>query len=187
VKGTNLRRTRVAAAATAAFVATALALPLTTQSGASAAPGAAAAHRDGAKTTLSDDRAPAWRAKYDDLRQQAVQQRLRTGGKGAVEKLGRRTYARVAQTGTDRIFVVLAEFGDTRHSAIPDDPDSGAQRFDGPLHNQIPKPDRKVDNSTLWQKNYDRAYFKNLYFSRMKKFYSEQSSGRYTVAGDVTE
>ena len=50
------------------------------------------------------------------------------------------------------------EFGDTRHSAYPDDPSSPtAPTFDGPLHNQIPKPDRKVDNSTLWDEGLQPA------------------------------
>jgi len=87
---------------------------------------------------------------------------------------------------------VLVEFGDQR---FPDarfadatataDPDP--VRFDGPLHNQIPQPDRKVDNSTLWQADYNRAHYENMYFTRMAAYYERQSSGRYSVDGDVTE
>ncbi|MBZ5739583.1 immune inhibitor A domain-containing protein [Nocardioides mangrovi] len=157
----------------------------TTQAGAAPAPSATPAV-DGS-TSFGDSIESPLTQKYDALRQEALQQRLRSGGKGAVEKLGKGRYAKVAQTGTDRIFVVLAEFGDTRHSAYPDDPDTGAQRFDGPMHNQIPKPDRKVDNSTLWEKNYSRSYFENMYFNRMKKFYEQQSGGTYSIDGDVTE
>ncbi len=65
--------------------------------------------------------------------------------------------------------MVLADFGDTRHSAYPDDLENGAERYDGPLNNQIPKPDRTVDNSTLWKKNYNRSHYQNMYFNRMKK------------------
>src|SRR5687767_10706762 len=96
--------------------------------------------------------------------------------------------------GTDRIFVVLAEFGDERYpdprfSDTPnfDLPDPEPKRFDGPLHNQIPEPDRTVDNSTLWQANYDRGHYEDMYFNRMAAYYERQSSGRYTVDGDVTE
>jgi immune inhibitor A len=96
--------------------------------------------------------------------------------------------------GTDRIFVVLAEFGnerypDPRFSDTPnfDLPDPEPQRFDGPLHNQIPEPDRTVDNSTLWQADYDREHYEDMYFNRMAGYYERQSSGRYTVDGDVTE
>ena len=47
---------------------------------------------------------------------------------------------------TDRLFVILAEFGNERHPSYPDkdtDPDTpGPTRFDGPLHNEIPAPNR---------------------------------------------
>jgi immune inhibitor A len=181
-----LRRTRVAAAATASLLAAATALSLTTpQAGAVAA--SANPSAKGGTATPSDNITPAWKTRYDDIHQAALEKRLRTGGTGAKEKLSKGVFGKVAQSGTDRIFVVLAEFGDTRHSAYPDDPDTGAQRFDGPLHNQIPKPDRSTNNSTLWTKNYNQPYFDNMYFNRMKSFYQQQSSGRYSVDGDVTE
>ena len=80
---------------------------------------------------------------------------------------------------------MLAEFGDTRTRRTR----STERRrpcTDGPLHNEIPKPNRKVDNSTVWQKNYSRSHYDGLYFDRMKKFYEQQSSGTYSIAGDVT-
>lgn len=181
-----MRRTPVAAALSAAIVATALTLPLaTTQAQAASAPSVTPS-RDGT-TSFGDDLSSPLRTRYEQLRQAALEQRLRHGGKGSVEKVARGKYAQVAQVDKDRIFVVLADFGDTRHSAYPDDPSTGAQRFDGPLNNQIPKPDRKEDNSTLWNKNYDQAYYKNMYFNRMKSFYEKQSSGRYSIGGAVTE
>lgn len=185
-----MRRTKIAATATVSLLAAATTLSLTApQAGAQPAGSAPSAHSDRSdkSTQRSDDRVPGWRAKYDEIRQDAIEKRLRTGGRGAAEKVAKGVYGKVAQTGTDRIFVVLAEFGDTRHSAFPDDPESGAQRFAGPVHNQIPKPKRSVDNSTMWDSNFDRAYFQNMYFDRMAKFYTEQSSGRYTVGGAVTE
>ncbi len=69
--------------------------------------------------------------------------------------------------------------------SVPSDP--SAQRTEGPLHNQIPEPDRTKDNSTLWRANYDQAYYGNLYFNRMKSFYNDQSSGRYSINGEVTD
>ncbi|WP_395659525.1 immune inhibitor A domain-containing protein [Nocardioides sp.] len=180
-----MRRTRVAAAATASLIATATALSLSTTPAGAEPPGAPASGKQ-QSATPSDDITPGWRTQYDQIRQQALEKRLRTGGRGAVEKVGRGEYGKVAQTGKDRIFVVLAEFGDTAHSAYPVDPDAGAQRTDGPLHNQIPKPDRSIDNSTVWQKNYDRSHYDGLYFDRMKKFYEQQSSGTYSIDGDVT-
>ena len=51
-----------------------------------------------------------------------------------------------AREKTDKIFVVLAEFGNERHPNYPDqdtDPNTpGPPTFDGPLHNAIPEPDR---------------------------------------------
>ena len=126
--------------------------------------------------------------------QAALEKRLRTGGKGQAEKLGKGVYGRVAQTGKDRIFVVLAEFGDRRHQAYQDDPDSGAQRYDGPLHNQIPKPDRKWDgnatddNSTNWVKDFNQAHYEQMMFGKgesFKDFYTKLSNGRFLAKGEV--
>jgi immune inhibitor A len=122
------------------------------------------------------------------LRQEALQKKLRSGSNRSVMRVGGE-YARVEQTGKDKIFVVLAEFGNTEHSSYPDEDaeESGAQRVNGPLHNQIPRPDRSVDNSTLWKRDYNRRHYENMYFNRMRNYYEHQSSGRYTFGGHVTE
>ena len=52
-----------------------------------------------------------------------------------------------------------------RERAAPELPGSGhgsehcrgRRAFDGPLHNQIPEPDRTKDNKTIWQANYNRG------------------------------
>ena len=182
-----MRRTKLVALATASLIGAAITLPLTSIS-AGAQPGsspqvASSAAKD---TNVSDSLTPQWKREYDKRNEAAIEKRLRQGGKGASVKLGRHKYGRVSQTGTDKIFVVLAQFGNTQHAAYPGQaPD--AQRVDGPLHNQIPKPDRTTDNSTLWQKDYSRSHYDNMYFTRMKSFYSQESSGKYSVDGDVTE
>ncbi|TDB74819.1 immune inhibitor A domain-containing protein [Micromonospora sp. KC723] len=106
-------------------------------------------------------------------------------------------YVELSREKTDRIFVILAEFGNDRHPNFPDkdtDPATpGPTRFDGPLHNQIPKPNRAVDNSTVWQADYSADYFRKLYFGTgqgdesLKQYYEAQSSGRYSVDGTVTD
>ncbi|MGB2568796.1 immune inhibitor A domain-containing protein [Micromonospora citrea] len=106
-------------------------------------------------------------------------------------------YVELSREQTDRIFVILAEFGNERHPSYPDqdtDPDTaGPTRFDGPLHNEIPKPNRAVDNSTVWQEDYSADYFRKLYFGEgqgdesLKQYYEAQSSGRYSVEGKVTD
>lgn len=115
---------------------------------------------------------------------------------GAVSAAGGEAAAHVevAREGTDRIFVVLAEFGNERHPSYPDrDTDPrwpGPVRFDGPLHNEIPAPDRSTDNSTIWQPDYSREHFEDLYFGdgeSVKTYYEGQSAGRYSVEGTVTD
>ncbi len=106
-------------------------------------------------------------------------------------------YVELAQERADKVFVILAEFGDERHPDYPDadtDPDTaGPQRFDGPRHNEIPEPDRTKDNSTVWQEDYDREHYEDLYFAEgkgvesVKTYYETQSSGRYTVDGTVSD
>jgi immune inhibitor A len=104
-----------------------------------------------------------------------------------VGRLFKKRYVELELEKTDRIFVVLAEFGDEDHAAYPVIPEAGAVRFDGPLHNEIPKPNRRVDNTTLWQSDFNTAHYDNMYFNRMAEYYKRQSSGRYTVEGDVVE
>jgi immune inhibitor A len=102
-------------------------------------------------------------------------------------------YVELAREATDRVFVLLVEFGDQRHPQYPDqdtDPTTpGPARFDGPRHNEIPEPDRSVDNTTVWQPDFSQQYFQDLYFGTgrrvesMKTYYEKQSSGRYSIDG----
>jgi immune inhibitor A len=106
-------------------------------------------------------------------------------------------YVELAREKTDKIFVILAEFGNERHPDFPDKDLNpaipGPTRFDGPLNNQIPAPDRSVDNSTDWNPNYDQKHFQNLYFGTgagtesVKTYFERQSSGRYSVDGTVSD
>ena len=77
-------------------------------------------------------------------------------------------YVELAREKTDKIFVILTDFGNERHPSYPDQDTApnvpGPAVFDGPRVNSIPAPDRKQDNSTVWQPSYDRAHFQDLYF-----------------------
>ena len=127
---------------------------------------------------------------------QAALQRV-LEGKKPFKGSGKNKTVPLEVEGSDRIFVVLAEFDqDGRHPAYCDSTVAGSctfpsdgspQKYDGPEHNEIPAPDRTVDNSTLWQPNYNRAHYADMYFNRMRAYYETQSSGRYTFDGDVTE
>ena len=105
-------------------------------------------------------------------------------------------YVELEQERADKVFVILAEFGTERLPSRPDadtDPDTpGPEKFDGPLRNTIERPDRTKDNSTVWQADYDRKHYQDLYFSKakgaesVKQYYEAQSSGRYTIDGTVS-
>jgi immune inhibitor A len=106
-------------------------------------------------------------------------------------------YVELSREKTDKIFVILAEFGNQRDPAFPDkdtDPNTpGPKVYDGPVHNAIPSPDRAKDNSTVWQPNYDRQHYQDIYFGNkpgdesLKTYYERQSSGRYSVDGTVSD
>ncbi|NUR46569.1 MAG: M6 family metalloprotease domain-containing protein [Hamadaea sp.] len=120
------------------------------------------------------------------------------GSRNAFSGRGKKDqYVELSRETTDRVFVILAEFGDTRHPSYPDqDTDvntQGPATFEGPLVNSIPEPNRAVDNSTVWQPDYNREHYQEMYFGTgkgvesLKTYYETQSSGRYSVDGTVTD
>lgn len=118
-------------------------------------------------------------------------------GKRTAKASKRDQYVELSRETTDKVFVILAEFGDERDPKYPDQDTNadipGPIRFDGPRVNEIPEPNRSLDNSTKWQKNFSRSYFQQLYFGTgagvesLKTYYQRQSSGRYSVDGEVTD
>ena len=128
--------------------------------------------------------------KRRELRQKAVEMKLAGKVKAGqkVVKIAPGQFVELTREDTDKVFVVIAEFGNTRHAAFPDSCSyCTAQTYLGPARNAIPQPDRSVDNTTLWQADYSKADYEDMYFNRMAKYYESQSSGRYSVDGDVTE
>ncbi|MFE0257905.1 immune inhibitor A domain-containing protein [Streptomyces sp. NPDC059010] len=99
-------------------------------------------------------------------------------------KKGDSKYVELGREKTDKIFTILVEFGDKT---------SEAGGTPGPLHNQIAEPDRAKDNSTAWQADYNQKHYQDLYFGTgnktesVKKYYEKQSSGRYSVDGEVAD
>ena len=95
-------------------------------------------------------------------------------GDNHVVKVAKGQFAELALTGTDAIWTVTGEFADLDH-------------------NQIAEPDRTVDNTTKWEPDFNRAYYLDMLFdtdpgqNSMSNYYLEQSSGAYTVTGDVTD
>jgi immune inhibitor A len=119
------------------------------------------------------------------LRQAGLEMKLNGDVEGHVAQIGEQQYAELAQIQTDRVFVVLAEFGEQIDSKY-----GGSA---GPAHNEIAEPVRPRDNTTIWQADYDQQHYEDLYFSSapgalsMVNYYAEQSSGRYTIDGEVTD
>ncbi|MEU8589782.1 immune inhibitor A domain-containing protein [Streptomyces sp. NPDC048664] len=131
-------------------------------------------------------------SKTQDAQREEALNRVITGkaavanrGSSKVVKLANGKYVELARERTDKIFTILAEFGDKTM------PQYGGTA--GPAHNQIAKPDRSKDNSTAWQADYNRAHYQDLYFSKdkrktsLKQFYEKASSGRYSVDGTVQD
>ncbi|MFC5722791.1 immune inhibitor A domain-containing protein [Streptomyces gamaensis] len=123
------------------------------------------------------------------------------GGSKVVE-LGKGKYVELAREKTDKIFTILVDFGDKVDDTTmydpdgPDGPRPPVKKYGGtpgPAHNTIAKPDRENDNSTAWQPDYSREHFQDLYFSHdagkesLAKYYEKQSSGRYSVDGQVSD
>lgn len=108
------------------------------------------------------------------LKARAFEEVLKGKAKGKVHEIAKGQFVELERAGEDLIWTILAEFANL-------------------THNQIAEPDRTKDNSTIWTVDFSRDYFLNLLFegtagaNSMRNYYIEQSSNRYTVAGDVTD
>jgi immune inhibitor A len=124
-----------------------------------------------------------------EKRQRALQARLRGPSMARLGGVARDPagpeYVELEREGEDSIWTVIGEFGTQIHPVTGGTP--------GPLHNQIPEPDRSVDNATIWRPDFTQAYYEDLLFDdtpgaiTMRNFYIEMSSNRYAVNGDVTD
>ncbi len=151
-----------------------------------------------AKAIRADNR-PGPLTARQDARRKAAMELILSGQKSpnadGVIALADDKYFQAAVSGTDQLFTILAEFGSEsrgRYGTVP-----------GPAHNEIPKPNRETvdgaanpsynaalpyDNFRAWVANFDDAYYDDLFFGSadsMADFYSAQSSGAYTLEGDV--
>ncbi|MFF2655362.1 immune inhibitor A domain-containing protein [Streptomyces sp. NPDC058045] len=124
-----------------------------------------------------------------------------------VVKLDDKKYVELGREKTDKIFTILVEFGDKVDDTTmydpdgPDGPEDPVVKYGGdpgPGHNEIAEPDRKKDNSTAWQADYNQAHFQDMYFGSgkdkkgkqkhsLKTYYEKTSSGRYSVDGEVSD
>jgi immune inhibitor A len=130
-------------------------------------------HRDG------DDFKSPQSIEQFQRRQEALKQRLAGKGAGKIHEVAKGQYVELGLERTDRIFVIIVEYGNSAGAGLS----TGL----GPLHNQIPEPNRALDNNTIWQPDFNKSHFEDIYNNQMADYYRTQSSGRYTLGAQVTE
>jgi len=106
-------------------------------------------------------------------------------GDNKVVKVAKGQYVELAFQGEDKILTVLGEFSANSHPSYPGG-------LPGPLHNQIPPPDRNTDNTTIWAPDFNQSYYQNLLFNKtqvpsMANWYLQSSSGVYSVNGFASD
>jgi len=109
---------------------------------------------------------------------------------GPVHRPRNGKYVELAFEGEDQILTLLGKFGPDPNNTHPSHPAHGGPP--GPLHNQIPEPDRTQDNTTIWVDDFSQSYYDTLLYDQdeypsMANWYLEQSSGAYTVDGYVSD
>jgi immune inhibitor A len=87
------------------------------------------------------------------LRQKALDAKLNGKAHGKTHEVARGQFVELERTGEDSIWTVLGEFSDM-------------------AHNQIPEPDRAVDNTTIWAPDFSRDHYMDLLFSEAPGFSS---------------
>ncbi|MDV8147903.1 immune inhibitor A domain-containing protein [Arthrobacter sp. B10-11] len=140
----------------------------------------------GSAAAVRQDNRPGPRSKELVERRKAAIDKVAKGQAKAnddgVVQLAPDKFAEIETVKQDKIFTVLAEFGDQgsgRYGTAP-----------GPLHNTIAKPDRSVDNTTLWTSDFSPAYYEELFNGSgesMKGYYEAVSNNAYSVTNTVTD
>ncbi len=157
---------------------------------------------NGAPAQADTPKEPSRASRQDNLynpleasRQEAVKQAIAdvvSGRAKAVQRngsevvqIGKNRWAELKKKAdkVDPIFTILVEFGD---QVGPD----GTGGTPGPRYNQIPEPNRTLDNSTYWASDFNRDHYLKMINGpgeSMADFYYKQSGGKYSVKGDVSE
>ena len=121
-----------------------------------------------------DNRPDPFTSQQQELKKQALEAKINGKAKGKVHEVAKGQYVQLALEGTGMVWTVMGEFADL-------------------LHNEIPEPDRMVNNTTLWVPDFSKEHMDGMLYdttpgaNSMANFYLEQSSGRYTVAGEPTD
>lgn len=129
--------------------------------------------------------APHYKARIDDrdsrldvkqaaLLEQGLGAELHGKASGETYRARHGQFVQLEREGEQAVWTVLGQFAD-----FP--------------HNSIAQPNRRYDNTTLWEPDFSRSYYLNLLFNEspgansMRNFYIEQSSNRFAVNGDVSD
>ncbi|MFE1321048.1 immune inhibitor A domain-containing protein [Kitasatospora phosalacinea] len=131
------------------------------------------------------------------LRAQALEQvnqgKVAKDGKSAPAKVKiGNDYVQLANERTDKVFVILAQFGDQVDTTTQYNGQARYGGTPGPKHNAIPQPG-KDDTHTYWESDFSRDYYQKMFFddtpgaNSMRNFYRTQSSGRYDLQGTVSD
>ncbi len=141
----------------------------------------------------SDDRTDPLDTKRRALKAKAAelvatgQKKVQAKGGGKVVKVGDGQWVEYGTQTTAQLLTFLVDFGDQADPRFPEAPT-------GPVHNQIPEP-AADDNSTYWQPDFSEQHFEDMFFNGMpeqggesfKQLYTEMSSGRFDLQGDVAD
>lgn len=106
----------------------------------------------------------------------SAQLKQQAGG-GATVQLADGEYVEFPVNRTDKVLTFLGQFGTAgsgRYGSTP-----------GPLHNQIPEPDRSKDNSTYWVPDFSQAHYDEMFNGdgeSFRDYYKQLSGGRYDVS-----
>jgi len=166
-----------------------LAAGATVVAGAAFVPAAAAAPADDSQPSAAQrpDNRPGPLTERQNERRKAAQELILSGQAspnedGVVALAEGDKYYEATLDGTAQLFTILSEFGDQGSGKLGTTP--------GPLHNEIPEPDRSVNNSTHWLADFNTASYEDLFFGAgesFNDFYQQQSSGAYGIAGEVSD
>ena len=121
-----------------------------------------------------DDRIDTLSKQQRFLRKKAKISELKGRAYGRSHEVARGQFVELERQGEDSIWTVLGEFNDYPH-------------------NNIPEPNRSVNNTTIWTPDFNRDYYLDMLFAEdpgvnsMRNYFIEQSSNRYAVNGDVTD
>src|SRR5512140_2544925 len=113
---------------------------------ASAAPKASDGAYDDPTLAQAEDNLPdPFTTKQLELKQQALEAKLNGKAYGKIHEVARGQYVELELDREGAVWTVLGEFSDLKH-------------------NQIPAPDRAVDNSTLWVPDFSKEHFDQLLY-----------------------